>query len=301
MKDKKPTIGVIGLGIMGGPIAKNIKAGGYPVLVWNRSDKAAWAKGLGLEVMENPQKLGEKSDVIITMVSDEKAVREVTFGENGCLTGKANGKTWLQMSTVDIKSTLNFAAEAQTRGVEFIDCPVTGSKKQVEEKQLIILAAGQKKTIDQWRDLFMTTSKAIVEAGEIGKGTTLKLSMNMAVIQMTTAICEAVAFAKNQDLDPAKIFEVIGHSPALHCGYYDIKKKPLLEGDFSPAFSVANMLKDVRFMEEAAKTNRLPLPVTQAVRFVLEAAKSAGLADEDVTSIVKVLEPKSDARRKANA
>jgi 3-hydroxyisobutyrate dehydrogenase len=280
----KKTVGVIGLGIMGGPIAKNIQKAGFQVVTYSRSGKGTAATA---------QEVGEKADVIITVVTDHTAVKDVAFGPKGFFGANMDGKTWLQMSTVNEKSTLEFAAAAAERNMDFLDCPVTGSKKQVEEAQLIILAGGKKETVEKCRDVFMATSKAIVEAGDIGKGTLLKLSMNMAVVQMTTALCEAFAFAKNRGVAPEKIFEVIGHSPALNCGYYQIKKKPLLEGDFSAAFSIANMLKDVRYMDEAAKAARLALPVTQAVRFVLEAANTEGLGAEDVTAIVKILEPKT--------
>jgi 3-hydroxyisobutyrate dehydrogenase-like beta-hydroxyacid dehydrogenase len=289
------TVGVIGLGIMGGPIAKNIRAKGFNVIGYNRSDKSAWAKSADVKLAASPRELAEAAEVIITMVNDHKAVRSVALDANGFLSANVKGKTWLQMSTVDGKSTLAFADEAAKRGMNYLDCPVTGSKKQVEEGQLIILAGGDEQVVNDCRDVFMATSKAIVQAGGIGKGTLLKLSMNLAVVQMTTAICEAVAFAKNLGVEPEKIFEVIGHSPALNCGYYQIKKKPLLEGDFTPAFSVANMLKDVRYIDEAAKAARIPLPVTQAVRFILEAAVTEGLGAEDLTSIVKILRPRSKA------
>ncbi len=292
---KKSAVGIIGLGILGAPIAKNLKKAGHSVIVTNRTDKSAWAKQEGLEWAKTPEKLAEKADFIITLVTDHMAVREVSLGLNGFLTASVKGKTWLQMSTVNEKSTHEFAKEAADRGMDFMDSPVTGSKKQAEEAQMIILAAGDKKVLDKCRDVYMGTSKAIVEAGEIGKGTLLKLAMNMAVVQMTTAICEAYAFAKAQGVDPEKIFEVIGHSPALNCGYYQIKKKPLMDGDFTPAFSIANMLKDVRYMDEATKAVRLGLPVTQAVRFTLESAMAAGIGAEDVTAIVKILEPRHKA------
>jgi 3-hydroxyisobutyrate dehydrogenase-like beta-hydroxyacid dehydrogenase len=291
----KKRVGVIGLGIMGGPIAKNIASKDFAVSGFNRSDKKAWAQSAGVTLCSSPKELAENADIIITMVSDHNAVREVSLGATGFLTSDVKGKIWLQMSTVNPKTTLELANEAQKRGMRFLDAPVTGSKKQVEEAQLIILAGGDEDVVNDCRDVLMATSKAIVDAGDIGKGTLLKLSMNLAVVQMTTAICEAVAFAKNLGVNPEKIFEVISHSPALNCGYYQIKKKPLLEGDFSPAFSVANMLKDVRYMDEAAKTARMGLPVTQAVRFILEAAMAEGLGAEDLTSIVKILGPRSKA------
>jgi len=115
------------------------------------------------------------------------------------------------------------------------------------------------------------------------------------VSQMTTALCEGVALGKVQGLDPQRIFEVLDHSPALKCGYFGIKKEAILNEDYSPAFSLENMLKDVRFMDQAAKENRLALPVNQAVRFLMEATLADGCGKEDLISMIKILRPKVQA------
>ncbi len=292
---KKPAIGVVGLGIMGAAMAKNAKKAGFNVFVTNRStDKREAAKKAGLEVLNTPRDVAEKSEAVIVIVTDPAAIKAVLTGPDGILAASGlKGKTLIQMSTIDEKSTMEFATMAEAKGMSFLDCPVTGSKKQVEEAQLILLAGGDAGLIDHWNDLFAAVGKAVVHAGGIGKGTALKLCMNLIVAQMTSALCESVALAKVQELNPAKIFEVIGHSPALNCGYFKIKEGPLLEGAFAPAFSLNNMLKDVRFMDQTAKNKRLNIPVTQAVKYLMEMAVADGHGDEDLTSISAILKPAS--------
>jgi 3-hydroxyisobutyrate dehydrogenase len=292
--DNKPTVGVIGLGIMGMAMAKNLQKAGFSVVVTNRGKaRRDEAEKGGLTVLNSAREVAEKSTHIIVIVTDPKAVQAVMDGEQGLLSAKGAGKTVIQMSTIDGKSTQTFAAQTVARGMNFLDCPVTGSKKQVEEASLILLAGGESAVLESCRSILLAVGKTIVHAGDIGKGTALKLCMNLIVSQMTTALCESVALAKIQELDVEKIFEVLKNSPALNCGYFNIKESGLLEENFSAAFSLDNMLKDVRFMEQTAKESRLSLPVTQAVRFLMEAGVTEGLGSEDLTSLVKILKPKS--------
>jgi len=292
MENKKIKAGFVGLGIMGMAMAKNARAKGFDVFGFNRTpSRLKEAEKWGLKPANSPKDLAEKTDVIITMVTNHKSVADVLNGPEGILEAQVKGKTLIQMSTIDEKSTLELAETASQKGMLFLDCPVTGSKKQVEAAELILLAGGEEDLISKWRELLLAMGKAIVHAGPVGKGTALKLCMNLLVAEMTTGICEAAALARIQEVNPKKIFEVLEHSPALNCGYFKIKEKPLLEEDFTPAFSLANMLKDVVYMNETAKQKRLGLPVLQAVRFIMEAAATDGFGDQDLTVISKLLKP----------
>jgi 3-hydroxyisobutyrate dehydrogenase-like beta-hydroxyacid dehydrogenase len=292
MNSNKRKVGVAGLGIMGMAMALNARKAGFDVVVTNRSNnKRKEAADAGLRVVSTPRELADACNVIIVMVTDSDAVSAVLTGESGLFSTSVEGKTLIQMSTIDEASTLMFAKLASQNQMKFLDCPVTGSKAQVTQAQLILLAGGDKSVLDENRDLLMSMGKTIVHAGDIGKGTALKLCMNLIVAQMTTALCESVALARAQGLDPRNVFEVIRNSPAINCGYFQIKEKALLEENFAPAFSLANMLKDVRFIDAAAQQRKLALPVTKAVRVFMEDALSQQLGDEDLISVVKILKP----------
>ncbi|MBV9079886.1 MAG: NAD(P)-dependent oxidoreductase [Elusimicrobia bacterium] len=284
-----PRIGILGLGIMGSAMARNA-ARKFSVTVHNRSaGPMDVARRDGLATADSPAALAAASDIVAIIVTDPAAVRAMLLGSRGALAENGAGKILVQMSTIDEPSTMEFAREAERRGWKFLDCPVTGSKKQVTDAQLILLAGGDSDVLERCRPFLESVGKAIVHAGGVGKGTALKLCMNLIVAQMTTALCESVTLAQLQGLDPKKIFDVIGHSPALNCGYFAIKQKALLESDFSPAFSLDNMLKDVRFMTDAARRRQAPLPVTEAVRALMEAAAADGFGPDDLAGLVRAL------------
>lgn len=287
-------VGFIGLGIMGLAMAVNAKSKGFDVLGYNRSPKGqARANEKGITLVPSPAELTEKSDIVVIMVTGPNDVRDVITGSQGILEStNRDGKILIQMSTIDEKATLEFSELVESRGMYFLDCPVAGSKKQVEAAELILLAGGDGKVLKKVETLLSSLGKATIHAGPQGKGTALKLCMNLIVAQMTTALCESVALAKVQGIDPRYIFDVIQESPAINSGYFQIKKNNLLDQKFDPAFSLNNMLKDVTFMDEAAKKHKLGLPVNQAVRYLMEATKAEGLGDEDLSSMLKILKPK---------
>jgi 3-hydroxyisobutyrate dehydrogenase len=285
-----PSIGFLGLGIMGLPMARHLCDAGYPVTVYNRTpSKMDAAKAFGAYVGASPRAIAERADILITMLTNPAAVRAVIDGPDGALAHPKKGLVWIQMSTLDVDSTMAFAKQAESRGVTFVDCPVTGSKKQVEAAELILLAGAQPEALKYVRPVLERLGKTIVEAGPIGAGTTLKLCMNLIVAQMTTALAEAITLAGAGGIDPALIFQVLRASPALSCGYFAIKEPAFLKPDFSPAFSLDNMAKDVGFMLKEASVRGIHLPVTEAVQKLMEKTRARGLGEKDLSAILEEL------------
>lgn len=289
--DPRTTVGVVGLGIMGRAFAMNARKAGFAVVAWNRGEgRAEGLAAEGMTIVGSPAEVIDRADVLIVMVSDVEAVRSVLEGPGGALEGKVRGKTILQMSTIDADATRRFAASAASAGAFYVDAPVAGSKPLAEAGEVIVLAGGDEVLIELWKPVLLAIGKEVVHAGPIGTGTALKLCMNLIVAQMTTALCEAVTLAKAQALDPTTIFDVLRVSPALDCGYFRAKERPLLTRDFTAQFSLRNMLKDARFIEAAAATAGVALPVTAAVRVVLEEASHRGFGDDDLSGIVRVID-----------
>jgi 3-hydroxyisobutyrate dehydrogenase len=290
-----PSIGFIGLGIMGLPMARHLCDAGYQVTVYNRTAaKTEAAKHFGASAGASPRALAERVDVLITMLTNPEAVRAVLEGPDGVFAKPKKGLVWIQMSTLDIRSTQALAEQAKQHGITFVDCPVSGSKKQVEAAELILLPGGPKEALDYVRPILGRFGKTIIEAGGVGAGTALKLCLNLIVTQMTTALAESVAFAQKAGINPALIFQSLHASPALNCGYFAIKEPALLKKEFAPAFSLDNMAKDVGFMLQEASSRGLTLPITQAVGALLQKTQVAGHGKEDLTVIFKTLLPLSD-------
>jgi len=277
---------------MGLPMARHLCAAGYVVTVYNRSaQRGALAKDFGAGVAASPRAAAAEADVLITMLTDPAAVRAVMEGPEGFLAGAKKGLVWIQMSTLDITSTRAFAQAAAEQGLVFVDCPVTGSKKQVEAAELILLTGTDPASLERVRPILMCLGKTVIETNALGGGTALKLCMNLVVAQMTTALAEAVSLAEATGIDPAHVFQALRAAPALRCVYYDLKSEALLRKEFAPAFSLANLAKDVGFMVAEAQARGLELPVTEAVRKLLQKAKAQGHGEQDVSAVYLALQP----------
>ncbi|HVO32686.1 MAG TPA: NAD(P)-dependent oxidoreductase, partial [Elusimicrobiota bacterium] len=179
-----PPIGFIGLGIMGLPMARHLRGDHYPVTVFNRTrSRAETAKDFGASIAGSPRELADRSEIVITMLTNPEAIRAVTDGPDGLFAHSRKQLTWIQMSTIDVQSTLSFARDAQARRITFVDCPVTGSKGPAENRQLILLAGGSAEALAYVDPVLRCFGQTIVKAGDVGAGTALKLCMNLIVAQ----------------------------------------------------------------------------------------------------------------------
>ena len=284
-------IGVIGLGIMGSAMAHNLLKAGFDVWVYNRtSAKSQALKEAGAKVAQSPRTLAEAVSIISIIVTNPKALWDILTGPEGLLACPGAGRIILQDSTIDLTSTKDIAEACHKAGYRFLDAPVTGSKKQVEAGELIFEIGGAAEVLKEAQPALEAMGKKIVLVGDIGAGTALKLCMNLIVAQMTSGLAEAVTLAKALKIDPVHIFEVLKESTALNCAYFQIKKEPLLSFKYPPAFSLANMLKDLGFMNRAAAQAGLKLPITTAVEQLMKQAAEAGFAESDLSSIAEILQ-----------
>ncbi|MBI4656741.1 MAG: NAD(P)-dependent oxidoreductase [Elusimicrobia bacterium] len=299
-------IGFVGLGIMGKAMAANLIKAGYNVFVYNRTrEKTREFENSGCTAVAMPKDLAGIADIVITMVTDEKAMDEALEGPTGLFAGNfgrrhslrhlgpqcgcSEGQTLINMSTLPVSYTKNLAEKCLKSRIYFLDCPVTGSKPLAESGQLIILAGGDENLVERMKPVLLTMGKAIVYAGPAPNGTGLKLCMNLLVAQMTSGLCESAVLAKILEINPALIFEVLKESPALNCGYFKLKQDNVLNERFSPAFSLKNMLKDVRYMLKEAETGKQSLPVLETLEKLMAKSYNTGEGGQDLTVILKTL------------
>jgi len=284
-------IAVLGLGIMGSAMAKNLKKAGHDVYVYNRTRQKALALAEhGIKTLETPAQASDLCGITIVMVTDPAAVESVCFGPSGWTSGNPKGRLLINMSTVGTDYAIKLAGKIAAAGARFLDCPVCGSKAQAENAQLVILAAGDKSEADKARSVLLAMGKAVVYSGQTGRASSLKLCINLLLAQMTTGLAEAVSLAEATGVEPALVSEVIHNSPAMDCGYFRIKEKNILSRSYAPAFSLANMLKDVRFAQAEAAAKGRALPVNAAVRQLMEDTLARGFADKDLSSVFDTLE-----------
>jgi len=271
-------------------MAMNLFKAGFRVAVYNRTRRNTMEfADLGCQVAATPRALAKLADVVITMVSDPAAMDSVLEGPEGVLGAFLGGNTLINMSTLSPEYTAALDRKCFVAGVNFLDCPVSGSKPLAEKAQLVILAGGKKEIVEKYDAVLKAMGRAVVYAGLPPAGTALKLCANLVVAQLTTALAEAAALAEAQKLEPALVFETLAANPALDCAYFRMKKENILNKDFTPAFPLKHMLKDARFMLDAAARTGLELPVTTAAEKLLAKAAGRGWGDKDLSVILQAL------------
>ena len=283
-------VAFIGLGAMGAAMAWNIHRGGYPLGVYNRTAAATDAFGeAGVHVYDDPRSAAARADVVVIMVTDGKALRQVVSGPDGIAEGITAGKAVINMSTVGPEETAAAAEAVTAKGAAFIDAPVSGTVKPAEDGTLVILASGENNAISRVTPLLKTMGQAVLHCGGVGQGTRMKLVLNLMLGNMMQALAEALMLGKDFDLDAETILQALGNG-GMAAPMYQAKGQAILEGRFAKQFPVHLMFKDLNLVLQAAGEARVPLPQTAATRECFNAAMANGLGNEDMAAVVKCLE-----------
>jgi len=280
--DSHPTIAVLGTGIIGAPVARNLAHAGFPVRVWNRS--AAKAEALaadGVTVAASPAEAVRGADVIVTVLKDGPAVEEAMDAAAADLTP---GAIWLQLSTVGVAAIDALAARAARLGLVFYDAPVLGTRQPAEQGQLVILGAGPVAPRDRVQPIFDAIGKTTIwTADRAGASSRLKLALNAWVLVLTHGAAESLSLAQALGVDPALLFEAVAGGP-LDCGYLHAKGKAMLAGDFTASFSVENGAKDAQLVVDAASGAGVHVDLAAAGLERFRRAIAAGHGDEDIAA-----------------
>ena len=275
------TVALLGTGIMGAGMAKNIAASGIPLRVWNRSlDKALPLADDGAEVAETAADAVRGADVLITMLFDEDVTAGTLRGLGDAL---APGTTWVQQSTVGVDGASRLAAVAEELRLTYVDAPVLGTRKPAEEGALVVLASGPDEVKATLDPIFEAMGSKTMWLGPAGTGSRLKLVANAWVLTVVEGIAEALTLAKALDLDPQRFLDVV-KGGAMDAPYVQLKGSAMLAGDFSPSFGLDGAAKDAGLIIEAARAAGADLAVFEAVRGHFDRALEAGHGDQDMAA-----------------
>ena len=277
-------IAVLGTGIMGAPMARNLLAAGFEVRVWNRTtDKASPLADDGATVAESPEEAASGADILLTMLADADAVAEPAEQALGSLAGDG---IWVQTSTVGIEGNDRLAGLAADRGVTYVDAPVLGTKQPAEQGQLVVLASGPREAEQRCAPVFDAVGSKYMWLGEAGAGSRLKLVVNNWIAGLLGTLGETVALARATGVDPQRFLESIGGGP-LDLPYAQIKGKMMLDGDYPTSFSARLARKDMGLVLDAARSGGLDPAITEAVARYFENAIAAGHGEEDMAAILE--------------
>ncbi len=290
----KPTVGVIGLGLMGKPMAGNLLKAGFPVVIWNRTRSrgdelvqqgAMWA--------ETPFDVATQADVLLTMVSDPAALEEVLWGKSGkgALEGLRKGSVLIDSSTVSPKLEHRVAAACTERGADFLDAPVTGGDWGAKKGELVFMIGGDAKVIERVQPVLDAIGKKFFHVGPNGAGQTIKLAMNLILALEVDALAEAIALATAGGVAGEKLFEVLqssmGRAPLL-----DIKGPLILKKDYTPSFPLRLMHKDVGLALDLGRELGVQLPGGAGAFTAYSSVKDAAKEDLDYSAVAKFWDKK---------
>ena len=281
--------GFIGLGHLGRAIAKRLIDQGVELILWNRTLSKAedLAKETGAEVASSPADLVNKVDRVFVIVFDSQASEEVIFGEEGLVKGDIKGKTIIDMTTNHYLYAQKAYEELKKLGAYYLDAPVLGSVIPALKGELTILVGGDKEKFEENKPLFEKFCKAIYYLGEAGKGSKMKLVNNIVLGGIMDILAEAVAIGEKAGIDKETVINVLNDG-AGKSYILDVKRKKLLEEDFSTHFSVNLIYKDLHYAQDLLKDLGLFSFTTAAVKETYGLARKKGLGNLDFSAIYKL-------------
>ncbi len=290
MAPDRETVGVVGTGIMGAPMARNLAKAGFEVVAYNRTpSKADALKADGVVVAESVAEVGRRATVVITMVPDTPDVLSVVEDDGGLAGAMAAGSALVDMSTISPAETRALAARLAARGIAMLDAPVSGGSWGAQQATLTIMVGGEQETFDRCLPVFEAMGKSITLMGPSGMGQTTKLVNQILVAGTASAVAEALVFAAAQGADVLKTIEAVSGGAAGSWQLANLGPR-MAKGDFAPGFMVKLQQKDLRLILEAAQEKHVPLTVTGVARQYFTAVEAMGLGDEGTQAVIKAVE-----------
>jgi 3-hydroxyisobutyrate dehydrogenase-like beta-hydroxyacid dehydrogenase len=281
-------VGFIGLGVMGLPMARNLRAAGFAVSGWARgpgtADRAAAA---GIEMRPSVAELAGASDVVITMVTTSADVEGLCLGPGGLVESAPRGAVLVDMSTIAPATSRRIAAAAEAQGVGFLDAPVSGGSFGAEQGSLTIMVGGDDQLVQRCRPLFeaMGDRERVLHTGPVGSGEVVKLVNNMLVGSISAATLEALLVGVRAGVPLKTLVDVLSVSSGGSAQLTGQLAKRALAGDLDPGFSTDLLVKDLRLAAELARESGQPTPLTDLARAQFESSQAAGHGPQDYTAL----------------
>jgi 3-hydroxyisobutyrate dehydrogenase len=288
----KPSVAILGLGIMGGGMAHRLLSSGFPVAVHNRNpDKAVPFAAAGAFVAASPREAASRSQIIISMVADDVASRSTWLGENGALAGATRGSVLIESSTLTVGWIKELSAAATQQGFDFLDAPVTGTKPHAGSGELLFLVGGSATALALAKPVLSVLGRETVHLGPTGSGALMKLINNFMCGVQVASFAEAVSMIESRGLDRAKA-EAILMSGAPGSGIIKRAVASAAANDFTPNFPLRLMAKDLGYAVGEASHRGLTLQTASSALVVFKQAIAQGYGDEDFSAAVKVKQQK---------
>jgi 3-hydroxyisobutyrate dehydrogenase-like beta-hydroxyacid dehydrogenase len=294
-------VGFVGLGVMGGGIAKRLLAAGHTVTGWNRTrDKAQWLLEEGMQWAESPRAVAEAAEFVFTMVTNTAAVKAVCEGPDGIFAGLGPGKVYVDMSTQSPSGSRALAERVSELGAAMLDAPVSGSVITLEQGKLSIMVGGDADAYERARPVLLDIGPKVFHLGPNGSAVTMKIAINLQLHVQMVGFSEGVLLAEKSGIAreaavEAMLASVIASPMVAYRGPF------VLEQPDEAWFDVNMMQKDMNLALELGRELDVPLPTTSITNELLTAARALGLADKDFAVVFDVLAQMSGIRTEVPA
>jgi len=283
----KPSVALLGLGIMGSGMARRLLSLDFSLAVYNRNRNKAIPLGeAGAFVAASPREAASRAQMVLSMVSDDDASREVWQGEDGALLGAAPGSILVEASTLSVDWVKSLASKAAEHGCQFLDAPVTGTKPHAAAGELLFLVGGSAETLSAARILFSALGRDVIHLGPTGSGALMKLVNNFLCGVQAASFAEALSLVQAGGVDRRKVLSILSAGAP---GSMILKRmaEKVETNDFAPVFALRWMAKDIRYAIRSASEQKLTLPTASAALADFLQAIADGHGDEDFAGIVK--------------
>ncbi|WP_448204862.1 NAD(P)-dependent oxidoreductase [Azospirillum sp. sgz302134] len=284
MTGKSPglQVAVLGTGLIGAAVARNLARKGFTVRAWNRSAEKAQALAVdGVEPFDHAAEAVRDAAIILTVLKDGPAVNDAM---TAALPGLRKGAVWLQLSTVGVAAIDELVGFAAENGIVIYDAPVQGTRQPAEQGKLVILASGPEREREVAQAVFDAIGqRTLWISDKPGAGSRIKLALNAFVFALTHGTAETLAIAKALGIDPALVIDAVTGGP-LDSGYFQSKAGAMLKGDYTTSFSVGNGVKDARLVVEALGETDVRAELAEAGLARFQRAANAGHAEKDIAA-----------------
>ena len=281
-------VGMIGLGIMGKPMAKNLLKAGYDLTVSNFNKAADELVALGAKKADKAA-IGDTCDVVLTMLPNSPQVKEVMLGEDGVAAHMKPGAVFIDMSSINPVASKEIAAALADRGIEMLDAPVSGGEPKAIDGTLSFMVGGKQEVFDKYKSLLSAMGSSVVRCGEVGAGNTTKLANQIIVACNIQALAEALTLAQKAGVDPRLVFEAIRGGLAGST-VMNAKAPMMIAGDGKPGFKIDLHIKDLNNALDCAHAVGAPVPMTAGVQEVLQWLHNQGEGQHDHSCIARYYE-----------
>jgi len=291
-------IGIIGTGMLGNAIGLHLLESNFDLTVYNRTkEKTKELENKGAKVLNSPKEVAENSELIIIVLKDAQAIKEISFGDNGIIRGKNQGLVVADMSTISPQESKNITKIFLEHEIIKLDTPVMGGPNLAIFGDLVLIASGDKEVFDKFKDVFEKIASRIFFLEGSGTAHLIKLAMNIQITMLALALSEGITLVRSAQIDP-KIFLDILNSTYFKTGMSENKAYKMIQNEYEPTFTLANLRKDIITITDTAKAFGVRLPMIKKAEEMYNEAYQNGFGRIDYTGILAYIKKINEIEQK---